>query len=78
MFKDTRTKAKIDNFTDDNFVILDIEGLKIDWPKNKIPDGLGIGDSFIFEAFTEDEIKKKDKQIAQGILDEILSGSSKD
>ena len=78
MFGDTRLKAKIDNFTDDNFAILDIAGLKIEYPKNKIPDGLGIGDTIVLESFSEKEIKKKDKQIAQNILDEILSGTSKE
>ena len=78
MFGDTRLKAKIDNFTDDNFAILDVAGLKVEWPKNKIPDGLGIGDTIILESFSEEEIKKKDRQIAQNILDEILSGASKE
>lgn len=73
MFGDTRLKAKIDNFTNDNFAILDIAGLKIEWPKNKIPEGVGIGDTIILEALNEEQAKKKDKALAQAILDEILN-----
>jgi hypothetical protein len=74
MFRDSRLKARIDSFTEDNFAILDISGLKIEWPLEKIPDGTGIGDWLYLEAYTSDQIKQKDKRNAQALLDEILGG----
>ena len=78
MFKDLRLKARIDNFTEDNFAILDVGGLKIEWPRLKLPDGLGIGDTLILEALNETQAKKKNKLLAQEILNEILEVQESD
>ena len=53
-------------------MILDIAGLKVEWPKSKIPEGSGIGDEIIIQTMTCEQAKMKNRALAQAILDDIL------
>lgn len=69
-------KTIIDRIEGDKVILKTEDGLSVIWPKDKLPQKISEGMSFIFEITEAKEHEEKKRKLAKDILNEILDTNS--
>ncbi|MFA5197240.1 MAG: DUF3006 domain-containing protein [Patescibacteria group bacterium] len=64
-------RAVIDRF-ENNLAVLMVDGLKILWPKDKLPKSFHEGEVIVFQILADHEADKDREQRAKDLLNELL------